>query len=89
MTGANTARNMNADLPSELTRMRNLPINHGSNEDWGELNETSGSRRERIRLQNGDHERRIQTQMQVGNGNNNNEFLNDQEYENLLNEAII
>ena len=42
---------MNKDLTTELTRMRNIPINHGASEDWGELNETNGSRRERIRLQ--------------------------------------
>lgn len=63
-----------------------ISVNDG-NEDWGELNETVGSRNRRDRVHQSNIRRQQDTQL--GTLNQSNHQLADDEFENLLNEAII
>ena len=66
--------------------MNAIKINVDEHEDWGELNETNGSRQERIRLS---QLRRNQDNTALGSQFDRSNQLNEEEFENLLNEAII
>ena len=69
--------------------MKPIDINiKNENEDWGELNETVGSRGRRDRIHQS-NVRRTQQDTQLGTLNQSNHQMADDEFENLLNEAII